>query len=177
MTEEANRHRLSMAAFYDSDALWATSVELLSCGFAISQQCYAGRAPVLSQLAPPSRISQDLAAQLSALASLVEPFVVANGDIDIFATSGRVFKMVSFAFLGRGEFGTADAAKDQNAQSRAGYRTSLRHHIDAGAVLLIVSAENSRQQVDSSHVLLRNSPHSIQTFEFTIPSPTFINRL
>ena len=177
MTEEANRHRLSMAVFYDPDALWTTSVELLSCGFAINQQCCAGRALVLSQLAPPSRFSQDLAAQLSPLVSFVEPFVVANGTKDIVATSGNVFKLVSFAFLGRGEFGSSDAVKGQSSLSREGSRATVRHHIDAGAVLLIVSAENARQLVDSSHVLLRISPHSIQTFEFTMPSQAVINHL
>lgn len=167
MTAEPNRHRLSMAVFYDPDALWTTVIELLSCSVTINQQCCAGRALVLSLLAPPSSVSPDMAAQLWPLVHDVEPFASAAGAKDVMATSGSVLKTLTFACPARGGFKSSVVLTPQGPEPRDDACVTLRQHIGAGAVLLVVGAETPGQQAKSSQVLLRRSPQSVHTFEFS----------
>jgi hypothetical protein len=167
MTEEVTRHRLSMAAFYQPDQLWTAVVELLTNGLGIDQQCCAGRADALTGIEPPRQMSWELSARLWALVRCVEPYVAANGLNGIYATSGGVLRTLACACPARGSLDLAETVPVAGAGHRNGSCTLLRKHIDAGAVLLVISAENASQQAASSHVLLRNSPHGVQTFEFT----------
>jgi hypothetical protein len=167
MTEEATRHRLSMAAFYEADQLWDAVIELISGGLGIDQQCCAGRADALTEIAPPRRMSWELSARLWALVRCVEPYVTTDHAKGIFATSGRVLKTLTHACPARRDLGLAGGAHHRMGSSYNGSCKQLRHHIDAGAVLLVISAETPGQQIASSHVLLRKSRHGVQTFEFT----------
>jgi hypothetical protein len=167
MTEEAIRHRLAMAAFYEPDQLWDAVVELLASGLGIDQQCCAGRADTLTEITPPRRLSWELSARLWGLVRCVEPYVASDNPKDIFATSGQVLKTLTHACPARSSLDLATSTPFGTAGSRNGSCKQLRQHIDAGAVLLVISAETPGQQVASSHVLLRNSRHGVQTFEFT----------
>jgi len=167
MTHEAIRHRLSMAVFYEPDQLWDAVVELLSSGLGIDQQCCAGRADTLTEITPPRRLSWELSARLWGLVRCVEPYVTSDTPEGVFATSGRVLKTLAHACPARRGLDFTGQASREKAGSHDTACNLLRQHIDAGAVLLIISAENPGQQVASSHVLLRTSRHGVQTFEFT----------
>ena len=165
MRTETVRHRLSMAVFYDADELWDAVVELLRNGLGIDQQCCAGCADALIGIAPPRRMSWALSARLWALVRCVEPCVILNGPKEICATSGAVLKTLAQACPARS--GPIVAIPREKTGKRIASCTPLRQHIDAGAILLVVSAETPDQQVASSHALLGSSRYGVHTFEFS----------
>jgi hypothetical protein len=169
MTKEAVRHRLSMAAFYGSEPLWEAVVELMSSGLGIDQQCCAGHAEALRRVDQPSRLSWELSARLWGMVRCVEPYVSPGNTRGILATSGDVLKTLAFACPACRSGGSSAVVHRETGLSSTGSCSVLRQHMDAGAVVLIVSANDPSQQVASSHVLLRNSPYGVQTFEFTEP--------
>lgn len=169
MTKEAIRHRLSMAVFYEPGPLWAAVIELQSCGFGIDRQCCAGLAESLMNFGSPRLESCELSEQLSMLVHGVEPYS-SNCELgNILATSGRVLALLAGVCPARETAALTRTDEGETGLPLNGSCKNLLHHIYAGAVLLIVSAETPNQQVASSHVLLRNSRNEIQTFEYTIP--------
>ncbi|PPD29236.1 MAG: hypothetical protein CTY20_07240 [Hyphomicrobium sp.] len=169
MIKEAIRHRLSMAVFYEPGPLWAAVIELQSCGFGIDRQCCAGLAESLMNFGSPRLEPCELSEQLTRLVHCVEPYS-SNGELGpILATSGRVLALFAGVCPARGTAALTRTDVRETGLPLNGSCKNLLHHIYAGAVLLIVSAETPDQQVASSHVLLRNSRNDIQTFEYTIP--------
>ncbi len=167
MTAGPIRHRLSMAVFYETDQLWSTVVDLLGSGLGIDQQGCAGRGEVLAGIAPPQHLPWELSARLFALVRCIEPYGAAPASKVIYATSGGVLSTLTRVCPARGCTNLVNGALSDVSAARDGACLALRHHLDAGAILLVVAANTPSQQAVSSQALLRKSRHGVQTFEFT----------
>lgn len=155
--------RLAIASFADPRPLDAALVDLLRTGLKNDELCLVGTYRAFEEiiLYPAEFSFDDLSASLRS--QPVKPIVPVKVVPQLLATAGVLQRAL--------HQNAAWNVPKSGLVGSAGYSGGLADHLRHHSIALLVSPSTSALHQRSSRILLRHSPHIVQTHEFTAPKP------
>lgn len=163
MNDASSTIRLAIASFAEPRPLDAALVDLLRSGLSTAELCLIGTCKAFETivLRPAAFRYDDASAPLRARP--LKPIVSAKEVPQLLATAGAM----QLAFYQDAAWSVPKSGLLGSGGYSGGLADLLRRH----SIALLVSPTTSALHQRSSRILLRHSPHIVQTHEFTAPKP------
>jgi hypothetical protein len=164
MNDTSTTVRLAIASFAEPRPLDAALLDLLRAGLDCDQLCLLGTCQAFETivLRPAAFRYDEASAELRS--RTLKPIVSAREVPQLLATAGAM----QLALHQDPAWSVPKSGLMGSAGYSGGLADRLRHH----SIALLVSAGSSALHQRSSRVLLRHSPHIVQTHEFTARRPS-----
>ena len=166
MSQGAEQIRLAIGVFDSPTSLWRTVLALMDDGLMPEQFCLLTTERTASEVGRPASISEDIGDadrdRVSRLYEQVETWPGSGNSHRIIATSGPLLDSLLNVQM-------SDAAS-KNAGISGEHMAEMLKQVRRGGLVLVIRSLSPAQQRLSTRALLDQSPHSVKTYDFTVPA-------
>ena len=166
MSQGAEQIRLAIGVFDSLSSLWRTVLALMDDGLLPEQFCLLATAAKAAEVGRPAGIGDDISEsdryRVSTLYERVETWPGSGNSHRIVATAGPLVDSLLIAQRAGGAL--------KNVGVSAEHMSEMLKQVQHGGLVLVINSLSPAQQRLSTRALLAQSPHSVKTYDFAVPT-------